>query len=110
MCKNTHFVVYFSTKGGRTSPQPDYIMPIMGSMTEEQGRYAMDCAWAIVGRTRLPYAYKQDVVSMILLHIVRRWDRYDPARSSWRTWISCSARYGYQAAIRRLSRELPPTP
>ena len=76
-------------------------------MTEEQGRYALEYAERIAGKTRLPFAYRQDVASMILAHVVRKWAEYDPARSSWRTWVSRSAEYGYKLAVRRLSQELP---
>lgn len=76
-------------------------------MTEEQGAYALECARRLADKTRLPRVWRQDLASMILAHVVRKWAEYDPSRSSWRTWVSRSARYGYQAAVRRLSRELP---
>ena len=75
-------------------------------MTEEQGAYALECARRIAEKTRFPSAVKQDLASMIVAHVVEKWEKFDPSRSSWRTWVARSAKYGYQIAVRRLQRDL----
>ncbi len=70
-------------------------------MTEEQGRYAIECARRRAARLRLPPEERRDVAGDAVALAVARWRRYDGALSSWRTWISRCVWSGICEAMRR---------
>lgn len=59
----------------------------------------------LAARARLNADDADDLVQIALLEVIRGWDRWDPARSTWPTYAVNCARWGAKRELRRRAKK-----